>query len=251
MFDQVGHDLFDGFFDTGLIGADMDLRVVGRLVGCADAGEVWDAAGTRLLVEPLGVALLAYFQRRIHENLEKIVFFARRQVAGHVAVLPVGRDECAQVDQARVAKELGHFADAANILDTVFRTECEIAVQAGSHIVAVQAIGPTAHVIEPFLERYRQRGFARAGQAGKPDRKPPVLVKQFTVLTADRTFVPDDVRAFAFGHSRFLHQHGAARAFCALAKPVQSARAPTSLAPARRSCVDRHHNTLKCPYAQD
>src|SRR5882672_11166792 len=56
---DVDDDAGDRLFDRQPVGIDGQLGGLRRLVGCGDAGELRDLPAARLLVEALGVALLA------------------------------------------------------------------------------------------------------------------------------------------------------------------------------------------------
>lgn len=63
------HD--DRLLDTRLLTVNVHLRLLGGLVGRADAGEVLDLAGAGLLVQALGVALLGLFDGDVDEDLDE------------------------------------------------------------------------------------------------------------------------------------------------------------------------------------
>jgi hypothetical protein len=93
----VGDDL-DGLLDAGLLAVNVDLRVLGSLVGSADASELLDLAGASLLVQTLGVALLSLLNGDVDEDLDEgkrslAVLGVGVEVTGDLAVGLVGGDE--------------------------------------------------------------------------------------------------------------------------------------------------------------
>lgn len=107
----VGNDL-DGLLNAGLLAVDVDLRLLGSLVRRADASELLDLAGTGLLVETLGVALLSLLDGDVDENLDEgerrlAVLGVVVEVTGDLAVGLVGRDEGGKGNGGAVGEELG------------------------------------------------------------------------------------------------------------------------------------------------
>jgi len=89
-------------------------------------------------------------------------------VACHRAVLAQRRDEGADDHQARLAHQLGHLGDTADVLAPILGAEAQAATQAGANGIAVQHRGRHAGVLQARLQGRRQRGLAGAGQAGQP-----------------------------------------------------------------------------------
>lgn len=90
----VGDDL-DSLLDAGLLAVDVDLRVLGGLVGRTDAGELLDLTSASLLVQTLGVALLGLLDRDVNEDLDEgkrglAVLGLGVEVTGDLAVGLVG-----------------------------------------------------------------------------------------------------------------------------------------------------------------
>src|SRR5204863_8143717 len=56
--------------DVEVLGVDDEVGRFGRLVGAVDAREALDPAGARLAVEALGIAALAFLERRADPHLE-------------------------------------------------------------------------------------------------------------------------------------------------------------------------------------
>src|ERR1035438_6659214 len=116
----------------------------------AHARELPNLPCARLGVESLGVAQLADLQRHVQIDLDKL---ARRQAAANrFAVLAVRGDEGGNADHPRVGKELGHLADAPDVLATVLRREAQVVAQAVAHVVAVEHIGQLAALEQLALQ---------------------------------------------------------------------------------------------------
>lgn len=114
---QVRNDLLDGLGDVDLVRLDVDLRRHGGLVRRADARELLDLAGARLLVQALRVALLDDGDRRVDEDLDegKGRVVLRVQLARQLAVRNVRRDEGRQSERARGREQERDLADAADL----------------------------------------------------------------------------------------------------------------------------------------
>jgi hypothetical protein len=107
----VGDDL-DGLLDAGLLAVNVDLGVLGSLVGSADTSELLDLTGASLLVETLGVALLGLLHGNVNEDLDEgkrslAVLGVGVEVTGDLAVGLVGGDEGGKGDGGAVGEELG------------------------------------------------------------------------------------------------------------------------------------------------
>lgn len=195
---QPVDDLGNALLDRVLVGLDGDLGVLGLLVGGGDAGEVLDLTGAGLLVEALGVTLLSDLEGHVNVDLDKgdglIVALARLgvQLAGDVAVCPVGRDEGGDGDGGRVGEELGDFGDAADVLVAVLLGEAEVLVEAEADVVAVETVGGDAKVQQVLLEGRGHGGLARGRETGQPDGK-TALATGLVALTARKRRVPGDV----------------------------------------------------------
>ena len=140
---------------------------LGPLVRRVDAGEVLQLAPPRLLVEPLGVALLGHAQRRVDEDLDELSLLDEGPDAAALA-LERG-DEGRDHDQARVDHQLRHLADPADVLDAVGIGEAEILVQAVPDVVAVEQVGVMAAAVQHPLDEVGDRRLARPGEPREPD----------------------------------------------------------------------------------
>ena len=88
---------------------------------------------------------------------------------------------------ARIGKELGHLADPADVLRTVFGRESQVAIQTLADVVSIQDIGLMTPVGEKLFGRHRQRRFTGARQARQPDRAAFLAQLLFTILL----WIPD------------------------------------------------------------
>ena len=140
-------------------GVEHQLRRFRRLVGRIDAGEIGNAAGARLGVQALDVALLAHFQRRIDEHLDELA--GREQVAGHPSFAAERRDERDQHDQAGIDHQFRNFGDAADVLDAVLVAEAKVVVQAMADVVAVEQVGVVAAGEQAFFDHIGDGRLAR------------------------------------------------------------------------------------------
>jgi hypothetical protein len=109
----VGDDL-DSLLNAGLLAVNVDLRVLGSLVGSADASELLDLASASLLVQTLGVALLSLLDGNVNEDLDEgkrslAVLGVGVKVTGDLAVGLVGGDEGGKGDGGAVGEELGNL----------------------------------------------------------------------------------------------------------------------------------------------
>ncbi len=128
-----------------------------------DPSETLNFAGAGFLVEPLRIPFLADFDRGIDEHFDEI---ARLQACSNcVAVLAIRADERGQSDRARLAKQIGHSPDAADILFAILSGKAQPeplgeflamplleqgrrGVQTHPHVVAVQHKAPQAAGME-------------------------------------------------------------------------------------------------------
>ena len=114
---EVFDNLLDALLDALQVAADLDLGVLGSLVGGGDAGELGDLALAGLLVEALGVTGLGDLEREVDVHLDEgqglIVGVGSRggsvEVAGLLTVCPVGGDERGDGDGGGVGEEFGNL----------------------------------------------------------------------------------------------------------------------------------------------
>ena len=100
--------------------------------------------GPGLLVQALGVALLAQLDRRVDEHLDERQAGRRVQRPHQVAVGPVRADQRHEGDDAGVGQQAGHVPDPADVLGPVGGGEPEVAVEAEAEVVAVEHVGRAA-----------------------------------------------------------------------------------------------------------
>lgn len=118
------------------MGPDRDLGVLGRLVRATYSRELLDLAGPRLLVQALRVALLGDLDGDVDVDLDErdgLVVGAlpggrRVQVARQLPVRAERRDEGRDGDAGAVREQLGHFADAPDVLGAVRVAEAQVLV---------------------------------------------------------------------------------------------------------------------------
>ena len=91
---------------------DVDLCVLGSLVGSADASELLDLASASLLVQTFRVALLSLLNGNVNEDLNEgkrslVVLGVGVEATGDLTVGLVGRDEGGEGNGGTVGEELG------------------------------------------------------------------------------------------------------------------------------------------------
>src|SRR3989442_606515 len=96
--------LGDGLYHGQAVGAQHQLRALGRLVRVVDSREALHLTGTGFLVQALGIPLLRLVDRAIDVDLEKRKLGVLVQLANQIAVATVGTDEARQRDHGRVAE---------------------------------------------------------------------------------------------------------------------------------------------------
>src|SRR5262245_60256141 len=159
------HHLGEGFW-RGLAGVELELGILGRLVERIDTGEIGDEAGAGLAVEPLGIALLAHFKRRIDIDLDELSLL--EQIPRHAPLGAERRDERDHDDKASIDEQSRRFGHAADILHPVGVGEAEILVETVADIVAVEHISVAPHGVEPPLKRISDGRLPSTGEAGEP-----------------------------------------------------------------------------------
>src|SRR5207244_10984655 len=105
-------------------------------------------ASPSLLVQSLGMSLLAGGDRRVKIDLDERQAGSAMERTDAVAILPVGADEARHGDNAAVGKQLGHFTDAADVLLAIGRRKAEVFVEAVANIVPVEHVGQPAALDE-------------------------------------------------------------------------------------------------------
>lgn len=109
---QILNNLLHTLLHALQIAANMNLRLLRRLVWRTDARELRDLALPRLLVQALRIARLGHLKRNVDEDLDECERLVRAcgdsvQVAGGSAVGFVGRDEGGDGNGRGVGEELG------------------------------------------------------------------------------------------------------------------------------------------------
>lgn len=180
------------------------LRVGRCLVGRGNAGEVLDDPLAGLLIKTFHVALLAHLDGCIAEDLQK--FIRVDQIAHQLPIRFERRDERGKYDDAGFQKQFGDVPDAANVLRAVMIGKSEIAAQTVAHVIAIQHEGAAAQFVQLIFHGMRQRGLARAGQAGEPEDYTLVVVLGLAMFAGDGGVVPDGVAASIVWQVVFGHQ---------------------------------------------
>src|SRR5215467_1419612 len=107
-------------------GRQVDLRRLGCFIRCVKAREILDLAESRLGIQSLRIAPGAFLEGRINEDLDELA--ACDEVANHLPLGAVWRNERADHDQTGVDHELGDLSGPSDVLDPVGFGEAEIAV---------------------------------------------------------------------------------------------------------------------------
>jgi hypothetical protein len=101
------------------------LGVGRRFVRVINPRKTLDFAGTGLLIQALGIARLANVDRSIDKDFNKVA--GPQTGTNGVAVAPVRADKRGERDNARRREQLGHGADAADVLFAVLGGETQAA----------------------------------------------------------------------------------------------------------------------------
>src|SRR3546814_9263607 len=80
------------------------------------------------------------------------------------------RDERGQHDQPRIGHQLGDFAYATNVLDSVGVGKAQILAEPVAHVVAVEQEAVLAERVQPLLDQIGDRRLARPRQTGEPQQ---------------------------------------------------------------------------------
>src|SRR5207247_5433413 len=88
----------------------------------------------------------------------------------------------------------------ADVLGPVGGREAEVLVEAVADVVAVEDEGVHVALPERLLERHRDGGLPRAGEAGEPDRGAAVPAQARPIGPRDSALVADDVGRLLLGH---------------------------------------------------
>src|SRR5690606_32049271 len=105
----------------------MDIRLLRNFIGGIDAREARNFTLKRAAIQTLGVALDAFFQGRVHEDLEKGIFM--EALSNPLTLGADGRNHGNDADQTGIDHESRNFADSPDILGTIRGFETQIAVQ--------------------------------------------------------------------------------------------------------------------------
>jgi len=141
-----------------------------------------------------GTDLVARFgggQRRVDVNLEE---FARRDhLPDHRALGAERRDERGDDDQASVGHHLRHFADAADVLDSIGVRESQVAIQPVAYVIPVEQKGMAIHARQLLLDQVRDRRLAGARQAREPQHRRFLVLELRVQFARHIELLPVDV----------------------------------------------------------
>jgi hypothetical protein len=117
LLDEVLKHDSNSALNIDLVRLDVDLSVLGRLVGGGDTRELLDLASASLLVKALGVTRLDDGERSVNKDLNegdrRVVLLVK--VAGELAVGNVRRDEGREGQRGGGGEEERDLADAADL----------------------------------------------------------------------------------------------------------------------------------------
>eukprot|EP00963_Diacronema_lutheri_P000977 scaffold64_cov338-Pavlova_lutheri.AAC.35 len=165
------------------------------LVRIVDAGESFDLPGTCSFVQSFGIPGFAHFQRDLHVHLDEI---SLGQTLAHA--FPIGtirRDEAHQRDHAGFGEQLGHLADASDVLFPIGSSESQVLIQTVADVVAVQHVGQLPAFHQGVLEGVCDRALSRSAQSSEPKHAATLVQDLLARLATHAAFVPLDVRRIA------------------------------------------------------
>ena len=119
------------------------------------------------------------------------------EVAHHLALGAIGRDERAEHDEPAFGHQLRHFAGAANVLHPVGLGEAEIAAEPVADVVAVEQHRVVAGHVQPLLDDIGDRRLAGARQPGEPENGRFLMLERGALGLADQERLPMDIGAAA------------------------------------------------------
>jgi len=122
------------------------------------------------------------------------------EVPHAVAIATVRTDEAGHDDHAAIREQLGHFADAADVLLAVFGAKTEVFVEPVTDIVPVEHVGQMPALNQGMLERERERAFPRTAQPGKPQSAPALTEQLFPLGPRSVSFMPGNIGRFDDSH---------------------------------------------------
>lgn len=200
LLDQVLRNDLDAVLYRCLSGIDVDLGLGWRLVRGRDAREFLDLTRSGLLVQSLGVSLLALLDACIDKDFDKgqrwLVLGV--QLACQVSVCRVGRDERGDCQRGAGTEERGHLGDPSNVLLAVLGAEAEVLVESKSDVVAVETKGRLVLVEQVLFQCRRNGRLARGRQARQPDGGALLLEQRAALVVGDDALVEGDVGGHCF-----------------------------------------------------
>ena len=154
----------------GVLWGQPHVGVLRPLIRAVDTGEMGELTGSRLGVQPLGVAPLTILQRGVHEDLVKVESLVGMHFTGQVAMFFERADRRHQHGQARVGHQGCHMRQPTQVLGAVPHRETKIGVETVPQVVTVENIGRATSFEELLLDQHRNRRLPRTRQAGEPQR---------------------------------------------------------------------------------
>src|SRR2546427_8703028 len=146
---------------------DHELRGQGLFVWIRHTGELGDLPGQGAGVQPLGVAADALIERGFHVHLDERSDFLAHLVSDRAIRGDRGRDH----RYAVARKQLGDIADAADVGVAILARKPQALGEILTHLVSVEHFDGDPATAEPLAHRGGERGLARAGQTGEPQRE--------------------------------------------------------------------------------
>jgi hypothetical protein len=202
---QVGENFLGQRFGRFRAGIEDQFRLERSFIRIVDARETLQFPGASFFVQSLGIAGFANVERRIDENFDEIA--GRQCGARMIAIDAIGADESSASNDAGVAEELRHRADAADVFLTVLRGETEAeplgeflavafleharpGVQAVADVVAVENEAPHTAGVKFVIDQIGDGAFSAGAQSGEPENAAGMAVEFFAFFARDGVFVP-------------------------------------------------------------
>ena len=164
------NDARNTLLDTHRARIEGELRVLRRLVGIADAGELFDLAGDGLCIEALHVALDALLERRRDVDLDEVGADQLTRGRAHRAIR---RDRGHEDEHSVALEEMRDERDARDVQLAILARVAEALRQVGAHDVSVERLDLLAVRAQTRRDRFGQRALPGAGEAREPQHRPP------------------------------------------------------------------------------
>ena len=158
MFDDIGNTLLEGHIS----GIDVEIAILGLLVGIGDTSEVGDGTVTGLLVKSLNVTALTNLQRGRDVALVKGETSLLMKLLGGLTGLSIWGNESNEYDDTSHVEKLGDFSDTAHVLSSICRAESKTFVKAFTDNITIKDEGLgriTNNLVHVLLEGLREGRF--------------------------------------------------------------------------------------------